>query len=87
MTLQQGDRIHLVSSQASHLASSPSNSPSSSPGSEEPLYQVISVDVTHQRCWVRHWPLARHGSPVFEVSLSQVRDLHQLPPQTCQSRS
>ncbi|APD47473.1 hypothetical protein KQ302_04485 [Synechococcus sp. CS-602] len=83
MTLQQGDRIHLAPGQASHQASSLS----SRSGSDEPVYQVISVDLTHQRCWVRHWPLARHGSPVFEVSLSQVLDLHQLHPQTCQSRS
>jgi hypothetical protein len=40
--------------------------------SDENLYQVIGVDDHHNRCWVRRWPLARHGSPVFEISLQQV---------------
>ena len=40
--------------------------------SDEHTYQVIGVDDRHNRCWVRRWPLARHGSPVFEISLQQV---------------
>jgi hypothetical protein len=40
---------------------------------DEQLYQVIGVDDRHNRCWVRRWPLARHGSEVFEISLQQVR--------------
>ena len=40
--------------------------------SDENLYQVIGVDDRHNRCWVRRWPLARHGSPVFEISRQQV---------------
>jgi hypothetical protein len=44
--------------------------------SDENLYQVIGVDVPHDRCWVRRWPLARHGSPVFEISLQQVEPSH-----------
>ena len=30
------------------------------------LFQVISVDQHGNRCWLRRWPLARRGSPVFE---------------------
>ncbi|MCU0527895.1 MAG: hypothetical protein MUD04_00075 [Cyanobium sp. Prado107] len=40
---------------------------------DEHLYQVIGVDDRHDRCWLRRWPLARHGSEVFEISLQQVR--------------
>lgn len=40
---------------------------------EQQLYQVISVDARHDRCWLRRWPLARQGSEVFEISLQQVR--------------
>jgi len=40
--------------------------------SDEHLYQVIAVDDHQNRCWVRRWPLARHGSPVFEISLHLV---------------
>ena len=57
MTLHQGDCITLTSDENS---------------SDESLYQVIGVDDRHNRCWVRRWPLARHGSPVFEISLQQV---------------
>ena len=37
------------------------------------LYQVISVDPGRDRCWLRRWPLARHGSPVFEMGLAQLQ--------------
>jgi hypothetical protein len=40
---------------------------------DQQLYQVISIDDQHGRCWLRRWPLARHGSEVFEISLQQVR--------------
>jgi hypothetical protein len=40
---------------------------------DDQLYQVIGVDDHHDRCWLRRWPLARHGSEVFEISLQQVR--------------
>ena len=44
-----------------------------SSGSESgQLYQVIGVDPGGDRCWLRRWPLARRGSPVFEVSLRQL---------------
>lgn len=49
--------------------------------SDENVYQVIGVDDRHNRCWVRRWPLARHGSPVFEISLQQVASSsHPHPP-------
>ena len=43
------------------------------PCSDHQLYQVIGLDPHHDRCWLRRWPLARHGSPVFEMSLRQVQ--------------
>ncbi|MEB3243697.1 MAG: hypothetical protein VKO44_08680 [Cyanobacteriota bacterium] len=36
------------------------------------LYQVIGFDDHSDRCWLRSWPLARAGSPVFELALSAV---------------
>lgn len=41
-------------------------------GESGQLYQVIGVDPSGDRCWLRRWPLARRGSPVFEVSLGQL---------------
>ena len=35
---------------------------------------MIGVDQPGNRCWVRRWPLARHGSPVFELPLGQVQE-------------
>jgi hypothetical protein len=55
--LHQGDCIHLAGD----------------PSSQDQLYQVIGLDPHHDRCWLRRWPLARHGSPVFEMSLRQVQ--------------
>ena len=40
--------------------------------SDEHTYQVISVDDSHDRCWLRRWHLSRQGSEVFEISLQQV---------------
>jgi hypothetical protein len=40
---------------------------------DQQLYQVISIDDRQGRCWLRRWPLARHGSEVFEISLQQLR--------------
>ncbi len=42
-------------------------------GEHGQMYQVIGVDDRGDRCWLRAWPLARHGSPVFEVSLRHVQ--------------
>ncbi|MCP9839823.1 hypothetical protein KBY93_04130 [Synechococcus sp. J7-Johnson] len=76
MTLHQGDCVHLSADMA--LSAGPTS---------DGLYQVIGVDAPHDRCWVRRWPLARHGSPVFEVSIRQV-ELNHLPhSQSCPSRS
>ncbi|MFM1901015.1 MAG: hypothetical protein RLZZ216_1591 [Cyanobacteriota bacterium] len=37
------------------------------------LFQVISIDGVHNRCWVRRWPLQpKGGSGVFEISLQQI---------------
>jgi hypothetical protein len=35
-------------------------------------YQVLGIDQETDRCWVRRWPLSRHGSPAFAVALNQV---------------
>ncbi len=40
--------------------------------SDSHTYQVVGIDDSHDRCWVRRWPLARHGCPVFEISLQQL---------------
>ncbi|MCP9899482.1 hypothetical protein KBZ12_04645 [Cyanobium sp. Cruz CV13-4-11] len=38
-------------------------------------YQVISIDEETHSCWVRRWPLTRHGSPAFSVALPDLRPL------------
>jgi hypothetical protein len=38
-------------------------------------YQVISIDEETDSCWVRRWPLTRHGSPAFSVSLPDLSPL------------
>ena len=44
-------------------------------------YQVVNIDEFSDCVWVRRWPLARHGSPVFEISLHQVAShSHHHPP-------
>ncbi len=40
--------------------------------SGEGPFQVIGIDDDHDRCWIRQWPLAPHGCPVFEVALEQI---------------
>ncbi|MCP9809212.1 hypothetical protein KBY58_07170 [Cyanobium sp. HWJ4-Hawea] len=40
---------------------------------DDQLYQVIGVDDSHNRCWLRRWPLTRSGSEVFEISLQRVQ--------------
>lgn len=57
--LHQGDCIRL-SSPAPHVDA-------------QQVYQVISIDPRGDRCWLRRWPLARHGSPVFEMGLEQLQ--------------
>jgi len=54
--------------------------------SDEHLYQVVGVDDRHNRYWVRRWPLARHGCPVFEISRQQVATpAHNHPPRQLQN--
>ena len=48
--------------------------------SREQLYQVIAVDQSRDRCWLRRWPLSRQGSPVFEISLRRVQSRGQHRP-------
>ena len=55
------------------------------------LFQVIGIDDSHDRCWVRRWPLqAAGGSHVFEVSLGQIEQTdasdHHKPHQETSSR-
>tara|TARA_B100000700_G_scaffold288598_1_gene345230 strand:+ start:10307 stop:10540 length:234 start_codon:yes stop_codon:yes gene_type:complete len=41
---------------------------------KEKLFQVLGVDNSYKKCWVREWPLTTNGSPVFEISLQQVSE-------------
>ena len=71
MTIHQGDCIRLQAD-ADPTDPAPADHPAPS-GTTEQLYQVIAVDQGNDRCWLRRWPLARQGSPVFEISLRQVQ--------------
>lgn len=87
MDLQQGDCIRLPAlnlppdnlpgaATAVPVEAATAASSELAPGGESPdgqLYQVVSVDAPGDRCWLRRWPLARHGSPVFELSLRQLQ--------------
>ena len=39
---------------------------------DQNLFQVIGVDNSHEKCWVRKWPLVTNGSPVFEISTNEI---------------
>ena len=39
---------------------------------DQDLFQVIGVDNSHEKCWVRRWPLLTNGSPVFEISTNEI---------------
>ena len=67
MDLHQGDCIQLPPAAIGVLE------PLDPAGADTQLFQVIGVDQHGNRCWVRRWPLARHGSPVFELPLGQVQ--------------
>lgn len=60
MNLHPGDCIRLPENLAGDHASTTD------------LYQVIGMNDHSDRIWLRCWPLARRGSPVFEVALSAV---------------
>ncbi|MFM7269930.1 MAG: hypothetical protein ACKOZT_15340 [Cyanobium sp.] len=81
MDLQPGSCIRLgslalagLALQAGELSAGPAASAAADRLPAEQLYQVIGVDQRGDRCWLRRWPLARHGSPVFEVPLHQLQD-------------
>jgi hypothetical protein len=67
MDLHQGDCIQLPPAAIGVLE------PLDPAGTAAQLFQVIGVDQHGNRCWLRRWPLARHGSPVFEVPLHQLK--------------
>ncbi len=69
MDLQQGSCIRLEPG-AIEDSSLPDSPAAGAP--QDQLYQVIAVDQGRDRCWLRRWPLARHGSPVFEISLQHI---------------
>jgi hypothetical protein len=79
MDLQQGTCILLEPEAVDDLAiegldcaSLSIHQPGADQGQAELMFQVIGVDHGGDRCWLRRWPLARHGSPVFEISLHQL---------------
>ena len=39
---------------------------------QKKLFQVLGIDNSYEKCWVREWPLNPNGSPVFEISIKQV---------------
>ena len=43
---------------------------------QEELFQVLGIDNSYEKCWVREWPLKPKGSPVFEISIKQVYPNH-----------
>ena len=43
---------------------------------QEELFQVLGIDNSYEKCWVRQWPLSPNGSPVFEISIKQVAPNH-----------
>ena len=65
LALHQGDTIRLPDDGSIRLPKTSQQ--------EGSLYQVIALDAGHDRCWIRSWPLTRHGSPVFEISLQQAQ--------------
>ncbi len=68
MDLHQGDYIQLPPAAIGVLE------PLDPAGADAQLIQVIGFDQHGNRCWVRRWPLARHGSPVFELLRGQVQE-------------
>jgi len=67
MDLHQGDCIELPPAAIGVCE------PLDPAGADAQLFQVIGVDQHGNRCWLRRWPLARHGSPVFELQLGKLQ--------------
>ena len=63
MDFLQGDYIPLPPAAIGVLE------PPDPAGADAWLFQVIGADQHGNRCWLRRWPLARHGSPVVELPL------------------
>jgi hypothetical protein len=42
---------------------------------QDSTYQLLNIDDNSGSCWVRRWPLTRHGSPAFAVPMHQLEDL------------
>lgn len=74
--LRQGDCIALSAELTTPQEPAGCGQPAGSPAGPPQLYQVIGVDAPGDRCWLRRWPLARHGSPVFELPLRQLQHHH-----------
>jgi len=64
MDFHQGDCIRLAA---------PPSADASGPPVDDQLYQVISIDPHGGRCWLRRWPMAPKGSPVFELALHHLQ--------------
>ncbi len=43
--------------------------------SPDHTYQVLNIDTDASTCWVRRWPLLRHGSRPFALPLDQLQQL------------
>tara|TARA_B100000700_G_scaffold324482_1_gene430732 strand:- start:1090 stop:1311 length:222 start_codon:yes stop_codon:yes gene_type:complete len=39
---------------------------------DKSLFQVLGIDNSHTKCWIRKWPLLTSGSPVFEIEINQI---------------
>jgi len=68
MVFHQGDYIQLPPAAIGVLE------PPDPAGADAQLFQVIGDDQHGNRCCLRRWPLARHGSPVVELPLGQVQE-------------
>ena len=43
---------------------------------QEELFQVLGIDNSYEKCWVRDLPLNPNVSPVFEISIKQLYTNH-----------
>lgn len=42
---------------------------------QDATYQLLNIDDGSGSCWVRRWPLSRHGSPAFAVPIHHLTDI------------